>query len=230
MPSQSHLSSDHQLKIPWLPILATEHRSWVIQALQVSEATAGELVCRVGAEPTHWIGVLEGLVKMSGFAANGRTVTFAGFPSGGWFGEGTILKGESYRYEIQVLQPGLLARLPVTVFHRLLEESIEFNRFLMRQFNERLGQFIAYKAAEQTLGVEEQLARALCTLFDPVLYPAAAPVLRITQQELAYLVGTSRQQINQALGLLREAGAAEAAYGGVRLLDYQCLRNVGTRG
>lgn len=191
--------------------------------LSFTRAQPGEVICRLGSMPTHWIGVVEGLVKMSGYAEDGRPVTFAGFPAGGWFGEGTILKQQTYQYEIQALQASVLAWLPLASFQRLLDESIHFNHWLMRQFNERLGQFIAWKAAEQTQTIDERLAQALSTLFDPALFPLAGDRLKISQQELAYLVGTSRQQINEALSRLRDAGAAEGEYGCVRLLDLQRL-------
>lgn len=210
--------------IPWLEALPASERVWAAANLRVRLARSGDIVCSVGDMPTHWIGVIEGLVKMSGDGANGRTVTFAGFPAGGWFGEGTIMKGQMYQYDIQVLQPSVLAWLPLATFHRLLEESIHFNRFLLKQFNERLGQFIAWKAAEQTLTTEERLAQALGTLFNPTLFPRAGMQLKISQQELAYLVGTSRQKVNEALKHLSDAGAAQSEYGGVRLLDLQRLR------
>ncbi|MFA7506427.1 MAG: Crp/Fnr family transcriptional regulator [Burkholderiaceae bacterium] len=211
--------------IPWLEALSDAERAWVTTSLRIVVADPGAFVCKMGDRPTCWIGVIEGLVKMSGYAESGRTVTFAGFPPGGWFGEGTILKQECYQYYIEVLQKSVLAYLPVEIFGRLLEESIGFNRFLMHQFNQRLGQFIAYKAAERTSTREERLAAALATLFDPDLYPNAASMLRISQQELAYLAGTTRQQVNESLQILRDAGAVQAEYGGVRLLDFERLRD-----
>jgi CRP/FNR family cyclic AMP-dependent transcriptional regulator len=49
-------------------------------------------------------------------------------------------------------------------------------------------------------------------------------VLRITQQELAYLVGLSRQRVNEALATLQEQGIIQVEYGGLRVLDLQGLR------
>jgi DNA-binding GntR family transcriptional regulator len=49
-------------------------------------------------------------------------------------------------------------------------------------------------------------------------------VLRITQQELAYLVGLSRQRVNEALATLQEQGIIQVEYGGLRVLDPQALR------
>jgi DNA-binding GntR family transcriptional regulator len=50
-------------------------------------------------------------------------------------------------------------------------------------------------------------------------------VLRITQQELAYLVGLSRQRVNEALTILAAQGSIRVEYGGVRVLDLQALRS-----
>ena len=50
-------------------------------------------------------------------------------------------------------------------------------------------------------------------------------MLRITQQELAYLVGLSRQRVNEALAALQARGVIRVEYGGVRVLDLQALRD-----
>jgi DNA-binding GntR family transcriptional regulator len=49
-------------------------------------------------------------------------------------------------------------------------------------------------------------------------------VLRITQQELAYLVGLSRQRVNEALAHLQERDVIRIEYGGLRVLDTAALR------
>ena len=68
------------------------------------------------------------------------------------------------------------------------------------------------------------MARNLAALFHPVLYPGVGQWLRITQQELGYLVGLSRQRVNQALSALQDAGLIRIEYGGVRVLDLAQLR------
>ena len=49
-------------------------------------------------------------------------------------------------------------------------------------------------------------------------------VLRITQRELGYLVGLSRQRVNEALGALERQGLIRVEYGGVKVLDLDGLR------
>jgi CRP/FNR family cyclic AMP-dependent transcriptional regulator len=52
-------------------------------------------------------------------------------------------------------------------------------------------------------------------------------VLRITQQELGYLVGLSRQRVNESLSTLEAQGAIRVEYGGLRILDLEALRSSG---
>ena len=211
--------------IPWLTSLQPDERERAVAALRVGDAKAGDYVCRIGRPVTYWFGVVEGLLKMSSDNAQGQTMTFAGVPPGGWFGEGTALKREPYRYNIQALRKSVVAGLPIDTFHWLLDHSIGFNRFVMNQLNERLGQFIAAREIDRLNNPDMRVARSLASLFNPVLYPGVGEVLRITQQELAYLVGLSRQRVNEALAALERQGAIRIEYGGLRVLDLSALRS-----
>jgi CRP/FNR family transcriptional regulator, cyclic AMP receptor protein len=216
---------DELQSIPWLRLLLPEERARAVAELQVGDAALGDYVCRVGKPVTYWFGVVEGLLKMSSDNAQGMTMTFTGVPPGGWFGEGTALKREPYRYNIQSLRKSVVAGLPVDTFHWMLDHSIGFNRFVMNQLNERLGQFIAAREIDRLNNPDVRVARSLAALFNPVLYPGVGEVLRITQQELAYLVGLSRQRVNEALAALEAQGTIRVEYGGLRVLDLGALRS-----
>lgn len=211
--------------IPWIHLLKPEERQRATEDLKVADASPGETLCRTGRPATYWFGVIDGLLKMSTDNAQGQTMTYTGIPPGGWFGEGTALKREAYRYNIQALRASRVAGLHVDTFHWLLDHSIGFNRFVMNQLNERLGQFIAAREIDRMNDPDVRVARSLASLFNPVLYPGVGEVLRITQQELAYLVGLSRQRVNMALNTLQEAGLIRIEYGGLRVLSLEGLRN-----
>jgi CRP-like cAMP-binding protein len=210
--------------IPWLKLLSGDERARATEDLKITDALPGDYLCRTGRPVTYWFGVIDGLLKMSSDNAEGQTMTFTGVPPGGWFGEGTALKRESYRYNIQALRKSLVAGLHVDTFHWLLDHSIGFNRFVMNQLNERLGQFIAAREIDRMTNPNIRVARSLAALFNPVLYPGLGAVLRITQQELAYLVGLSRQRVNEALTTLAAANAIRVEYGGLRVMNLQALR------
>ncbi len=211
--------------IPWLQVLDSNEQLWVKAQIVVGDALAGDMVCRIGKAPTYWFGVVQGLLKMSADNAQGDSFTYAGLSAGGWFGEGTVIKREPYRYNVQALRPSVVAGLPIDSFHQLLEQSIRFNRFVMNQLNERLGQFIAAREIDRMTNPDIRVARSLAALFNPVLFPGVGEVLQITQQELAYLVGLSRQRVNVALQRLVTQGWIKVAYGGVRVLNLTALRS-----
>lgn len=217
--------TDIELKqIPWLALLSAAERTQIVSQLVVSDPQTGDYVCRVGRPVTYWFGVISGLLKMNTDNESGQTMTFTGVPPGGWFGEGTALKREIYRYNIQALRPSVVAGMPLDTFHWLIDHSLGFNRFIMQQLNERLGQFIAAREMDRMTNPELRLARHLAALFNPVLFSGVGEVLRITQQELAYLVGLSRQHVNEALRALEDRQLIRIEYGGLRILDLQGLR------
>jgi CRP/FNR family cyclic AMP-dependent transcriptional regulator len=196
----------------------------VLPQLKVGDAQPGDVLCRAGKPVTYYMGVVKGLVKLSSDDPDGGTLTFTGIPSGGWFGEGTVLKREPYRYNAEALRKSTVVGLPAEAFHWLLDHSLGFNRFIMDQLNERLGQFIAGREIDRMNRPDLRVARSLAALFNPVLYPGVGDVLAITQQELAYLIGLSRQRVNQALASLQDCGIISIEYGGLRIHDREALR------
>jgi CRP-like cAMP-binding protein len=216
---------DELAQIPWLPLLDERQRQIVAEQLQVADAEVGERVCKFGKPATLWFGVVDGLLKMSNDDSGGTAITFTGLPPGGWFGEGTLLKREFYRYNIQALRRSVVAGLPIETFHLLLESSIPFNRFVLNQLNERLGQFIAAREVDRLTDPDLRVARNLAALFHPTLYPRVGSLLRITQTELGYLVGLSRQRVNLALRVLQQQQLIRIEYGGLRVLDLDGLRS-----
>ena len=220
------LSEGELANVPWLVALSPLERARASAAMRVATAEPGDLLCRIGRPPNYWFGVIDGLLKMSNDSTHGPPITFTGVPPGAWFGEGTLLKREPYRYNIQALRRSTVAGLPIQTFHELLDESLAFNRFVLRQLNERLGQFIAAREIDRLEDTDSRVARGLAAMFHPVLYPGVGDLLRITQQELGYVVGLSRQRVNEALKRLQVRGLIRIEYGGVRVLDLEGLRTV----
>ncbi len=185
---------------------------------------AGSLVCSKGEPVEAWIGVVDGLVKMANVSSDGKPTSFVGVGSGGWFGEGSLLKDEPRRYDIIALRESAIAYMPRATFMWLLDTSMPFNRFLLTQLNERLGQFIGMVEHDRLLGPDARLARCLAGMYNPHLYPGVGPALPISQEEIAQLAGLSRQRANQALQRLEQAGLLRIDYGGITVLDLAGLR------
>jgi CRP/FNR family cyclic AMP-dependent transcriptional regulator len=209
----------------WARSLTPEQVQRVESTLVERRFAAGQYVCRKGEPVEHWIGITEGLVKMAALSPSGKLTTFTGLPAGAWFGEGSLLKDEPRRYDVIALRASRVALMPRATFLELLDGSIAFNRFLLLQLNERLGQFIGQIEYDRLLSVEARVARCLAAMFNPYLYPGTGLQLRLSQEEIGYLSDLSRQRVNTALKALEQAGVLQVAYGEIRVLDLARLRN-----
>ena len=212
----------------WARSLDAQTRLAIGAELTERSVPAGGFVCRKGEPVDHWIGVIEGLLKLSNISPSGKLVTLAGVPKLGWFGEGSLLKDEPRRYDAVALRDSRVALMPRATFQKLLDSSIAFNRFLLIQLNERLAQFIATIEHERLLETDARVARCLAALFNPILYPGAGERLSISQEEIGFLSGVSRQRVNQALQVLDAQGLLRVEYGGLTILDLERLRSYGS--
>jgi len=213
----------------WARSLTAEQMARVEAEVTERFVPAGGYACRKGEPVTHWIGTVDGLLKMSSVSPEGKTITFTGALGGAWFGEGSLLKDTVRQYDVIALRDTRLALMPRATFHWLLDNSIGFNRFVMTLLNERLGMFISLVEYDRMLDTTARLARCLAALFNPHLNPGISPRLQISQEELGYLCGASRQRVNGSLKALEEAGLVKAEYGVITILDLEGLRKFQSR-
>ena len=211
----------------WGAAITPEQLNRVAAESQVIQVAEGGFVCRRGEPVDAWLGVLDGLVKLMNTEADGRTSTFTGVPAGGWFGEGSLLKTEARRYDAVALRASRIALVPRRTFEWLLNTSLPFNRFLLVQLNERLGQFIGMLEYQRLHDPDTRVARCVAELFNPILYPGQGRKLEVSQEEIGYLVGISRQRVNQSLHVLQQASLLRVDYGAVEISDLEGLRRYG---
>ncbi len=211
----------------WFALLAPEHQRRVLQDVTVQHFSSGALIARKGEAAEHWIGVMDGLIRISVGNADGKVASLTGIPVGGWLGEGSILKKECRKYDVVALRDSYVARLPARTFEWLLDNSIPFNRYLLDLLNERVGQFIGRAEHDRLLNADARVARCLAELFNPLLYPGLKQRLAITQEEMGYLARVSRQRANQALKKLESEKLLQVEYGAVSILDLEGLKRYG---
>jgi CRP-like cAMP-binding protein len=208
----------------WARALTLEQLARVMAEMTERVVPAGAFVCRKGTPVTHWIGVREGLLKMSSVSPEGKTVSFAGMATGGWLGEGSLLKTEPRKYDVVALRESRILYMPRATFSWLVDNSIGFNRFLVTQLNERLSFFISLVEYDRMLEPDARVARCLAALFNPHLNPGIGLELQISQEEIGNLSGASRQRANQALQVLEKAGLLKVDYGSITVRDLDGLR------
>jgi CRP-like cAMP-binding protein len=203
----------------WAAELADDEIERASRGISEKTFSKGSYVCHRGDRLDYWTGVITGLVKISAISRDGKAMTFAGAGPGGWFGEGSVLKDEPRKYDLVAIRTTRLAMLNKATFFWLYENSAAFNRFLVRQLNERMGQFIATIEYDRILDPKARVARNLSWFFNPVLYPDMRSHIEITQEELALLAGVSRQVVNKSLQALEQEGLLRVEHGRIDVLD-----------
>jgi CRP-like cAMP-binding protein len=208
----------------WAHTLAVDELDRVVRESHERKIPVGGYAIRCGEPADHWIGVIEGLVKMSISNPDGRHSTFTGVTSGGWAGEGSLLKPGLWRYDGVAVRNTRIACVPRNTFERLVATSLPFNRFLLSHLNARLSLFIGLVEFDRMLGPDARVARCLASLFDPDLYPQAGNFVHLSQEEIGLLSAVSRQRTNESLHQLERAGLLRVEFGGVTVLNLAKLR------
>lgn len=209
----------------WAATLAPDELDRVVRESYERKVAVGGYAMRCGDTAEHWIGVIDGLVKMSVSQPDGKHSTFTGVTAGGWAGEGTLLKpGTRWRYDGVAVRNTRLACVPRHTFDRLMSTNLAFNRFLLHHINARLSLFIGLVEYDRLLGPDARIARCLASLFDPDLYPRAGNHVQLSQEEIGLLSAVSRQRTNETLHRLEREGLLRVEFGGVTVLDLHGLR------
>jgi CRP/FNR family transcriptional regulator, cyclic AMP receptor protein len=211
----------------WAAGLSAEQLQRAQTTVIVRSFQHGNFVCHKGDPCNVWVGVIDGLVKATNVSETGKPVTFATFPANCWFGEGSLLKQEARKYDIIALRDSHIALMPVVTFFWLLDTSISFNRFIMNQLNERLGQFMSTFEHDRLDDREARVAHALANMLHPQLYPNREYRIEISNEELGHLVGASRPCVSQSLQILEKSGLIKVGYRTITVINIDGLRRIG---
>lgn len=226
MPSRRPVDFSEFLRgTPWVQAVPQSARQRVLEDVYEVRYAAGDVVARKSEPAQSWIGVMEGLLKLSDVHRSGKPIMFTGVPVGDWIGEGTILKRELRRYDIVAVSATRTANLPASTFRWLLDTCIEFNHIVMARLNERLAQFIGTMEIDRMDDPVARVARAIGTLYNPILSPQLDPLLMLSQTELGELIGVSRQTVSSALKRLQQEGLVSVRYGHTMVLKPHLLQH-----
>jgi CRP-like cAMP-binding protein len=182
---------------PWLKCLSPDELDRVHADLTIRQVQKHEFVCRKGETPELWYGVMSGLIKANNVSPTGKSITYMAIPSGGWFGESPLVRGDIPRsYDAIAMRDSVLACLPKETFQWLLSKNIKFNHYIINQINERMFHFLSMIESERFLDTNSRVAQILAGMFNEQLYPGQSTALKISQEEIGFLTGLSRQRSN----------------------------------
>jgi CRP-like cAMP-binding protein len=165
--------------------------------------------------------VLRGRVHMRTYSSGGKELLYLHMEPGDCFGELGLLDGKACHHDADADAGTELLSLPAAVFHELRARHREIDQALLQLLAQRSR--AAYETIEGAIlrDVPHRLARRLQELFAG--NQAADGALACSHDELARMIGSSRQSVTAIIKGWERQGWLEQAYGQIRLLDAASL-------
>ncbi|MGW4382323.1 Crp/Fnr family transcriptional regulator [Kitasatospora sp. NPDC004531] len=209
--------------------LASEHAA-ALQDLGIQVRFApGDMILREHEPSSHAVLLHEGIVKVAIAAETGHEVILG-------LREGPDIVGEMAALDGQPRSASVVAKTSVTAtmiaagqLNGFLDAHPEVLRTLVRILMARLRQSDQARLEAASQNVSQRIATQLVLLADQLGRPSDSPdtpsiTLPITQNELAAMVGASREAATKALHLLRKQGAITTSRGQIAVVDLPRLQ------
>ena len=189
----------------------------------------GEVLFPEGGR-SEWVAVVQtGRVKASSHTAAGSEVVLAVRGPGALLGEFSAIDKEPRSATLQALEPVTALVMTTPDFETYLSGHGRIAYLLMRMLSQKLRDAdrkrIEFGAQDTTGRVAARLVE-LAERFGAPGAPGEIRIeLRLSQDELAGWVGSSREAVSKALGVLRSSGWIRTSRLSVVVLNLDALRN-----
>ena len=191
---------------------------------QACHLKRGESLFLKGSEPDALFGVVSGRLRVSAAGRLGREAVIAMLEPGHWFGEVSLLIGRERVYDTVAVEPCEVAVVLADDFHRLIESRHDVHMAFTRLVCYRLREALAWIDDMILEPLPARLARQLLALDAR----GTDSPLALSQDDLAAMLGVSRQSVNRQLRQWAEGGLIELRYGHVTLRDRAGLAATGS--
>lgn len=194
----------------WFSKLSLPLRQAILARAVVRRLPDGALLTARGAPAEEWVGVAKGAVRVSSVSLSGKQVTLTYAEPGTWFGDIALFDGLPRTHDGNAHGDTTLLVVRKPDFRELLERHAELYDALLRLNCRRLR--LMFDAIEDlnTRPLGARLARQLLLLARSYGEPEGDAIrigLQLAQEDLAQLLGASRQRVNQELKSLEREGA-----------------------
>lgn len=179
-----------------------------------------------GGPVQEWACVARGAVRVSAGGVSGRALSLAYLEPGTWFGDVALLDGLPRPHDVQAHGDTTLLCVGKADFADLVSRHVELARALLQLNCGRIRAALEQLEGMTQLPLPARLARQLQSLvlgWGQAGEQGIRIGLRLTQDELAQLLGASRQRVNLALRSLERQGLLRLDAAGLVVLDPQGL-------
>jgi CRP-like cAMP-binding protein len=194
----------------WFSKLSQPLRQAILSRSTVRRLADGATLSARGAPAEDWCGVAKGAVRVSSVSLSGKQVTLTYVEPGTWFGDIALFDGLPRTHDANAHGETTLLVVRKADFKDLLAQHVELYDALLRLNCRRLR--LMFDAIEDlnTRPLAARLAKQILLLarsYGVVEGEEVRIGLQLAQEDLAQLLGASRQRVNQELKGFERDGA-----------------------
>ncbi len=194
---------------PWFSKLSTALQQDILARASVRRLPDGAPLAARGSPAEEWIGVAKGAVRVSTVSMAGKLVTLTYVEPGTWFGDIALFDGLPRTHDADTHGATTLLAVRKPDFLALLARHVELYDALLRLNCRRLRLMFNHYEELNTRPLRSRLARQLLLLARSYGVSQGEAIrigLQLAQEDLAQLLGASRQRVNQELKRLERDG------------------------
>lgn len=217
----------------WFSSLSPSLRQAILGYSAIRRFGDAELIASRGDSSDFWMGCAAGAVRVSSTSTDGKPLTLTYVEPGVWFGDVGIFDGGCRTHDAHACGATTLYCVSLADFRRLLADHTELYQALMRLQARRLRALFGLVEDLNTLPLRARVAKQLAHLarhhgIALDVHPGSLRIgLNLAQEELAQLLGASRQRVNGVLKEMERNGVLRVSTKEVVVLDNTALERVG---
>lgn len=217
---------------PWFAALPAAERRALLAAGETVRLAAGEMLFRQGdavpAGQGAFYGVVSGGIKASSLREDGKEAILAVLEAGNWFGEISLIDGQPRTHDATAVADTELLALARPAFDRMMQRP-PFALAVCRLLAGRVRSLYGMVEDATLRSTRARVARRLLLLArgDATQARDPRPVVPVSQEALAMMLGVSRQTLSKELQGLAKEGAIELGYGRIAIASVPLLERSG---
>jgi CRP-like cAMP-binding protein len=194
----------------WFASLSTALRDDILAHASIRRYRDGMQITTRGGEPNEWMGVASGAVRIGMVSLGGKQITLTYVEPGSWFGDIALFDGLPRTHDAVTHGETTLLVVRKPEFQGLLSRHVELYEALLRLNCRRLRLMFSNLEDINSRPLAARLARQVLMLARSYGQAEGEEIrigLQLAQEDLAHLVGASRQRVNQELKGFEREGA-----------------------
>ena len=179
-----------------------------------------------GSPPDALFCIDAGIVRLSVTSAGGREAVLGLVTAGHWFGEASLFTGEPRGHDAVAVVDSQVLVVPRATLHELVDDQPDYLLQFLRLMGLRYRWTLARMDHSRLQNLPARLAGIIveaCRIEAERSVVKSGAHITIAQEDLAHILGASRQSINKVLKSWERQGILQVSYRSIIVTDLQSL-------